>query len=352
MRLERLIDLMTQHDMEHLIVSDPVAIEYLTEVKFKTDERLLIFLVDAAGQHRFFLNQLIPVADFPFPVEWYSDTDRPIGRLAQVLGEGKIGIDKNWPAHFLIDLLRQKPTVQLEHGSDLIDSLRQRKDEVEIEGMRLASALNDLAMEQLIGEISPGMTEKDVIARLEEIYQEVGSDGFSFEPIVGYDDHSADPHHQPDDTELGQGAVVLDIGCRKDGFCSDMTRTIYIGEPDDEFRRVYEIVRAANLNAIAAIRPGVPFSEIDAAARDTITAAGYGEYFIHRTGHSIGREVHEAGDVSSTNHQPVEEGMIFSIEPGIYLPGKFGVRIEDLVLVTSDGVEVLNYAGKDLRSIS
>ena len=100
MRLERLIDLMTQHDMEHLIVSDPVAIEYLTEVKFKTDERLLIFLVDAAGQHRFFLNQLIPVADFPFPVEWYSDTDRPIERLAQVLGEGKIGIDKNWPAHF------------------------------------------------------------------------------------------------------------------------------------------------------------------------------------------------------------------------------------------------------------
>lgn len=352
-RLDRLVRLMEEQGFEQLIVSDPVAIEYLSDQTLGTDERMMVFLVDRGGEHRFFLNTLIPKADLGHVIEWYSDTDKPVELLAKFLGEGKVGIDKNWPSHFLIDLLRHKPKLRLGHASRLVDMLRQRKDEAEIEAMRQASALNDIAMELLISEIRPGVTEKELTNRLDAIYQELGADGFSFEPIIGFGANSADPHHRSDDTELGEnGAVVIDIGCRKDGFCSDMTRTVYLGQPDEEFEKVYEIVRAANLNAIAAVRPGVSFSEIDQAARETIEQAGYGEYFIHRTGHSIGREVHEAGDVSSTNHQPIEVGMIFSIEPGIYLPGRFGVRIEDLVLVTEDGVEVLNYANNKLRSIS
>lgn len=351
-RLNKLVRFMKDQGFAQLIVSDPVAIDYLTDQLLSTDERLMVFLVDGGGEHRFFLNRLIPKADFNHPVEWYSDTDRPIERLARHIGPGKIGIDKNWPAHFLIDLLRQKPELHLGHASRLIDRLRQRKDETEIEAMKQASALNDIAMELLISEVRPGVTEKMLADRLADIYQELDTQGFSFEPIIGFGRNSADPHHRSDDTVLRDtGALVIDIGCRKDGFCSDMTRTIHLGEPDEEFSRVYEIVRAANLNAIAAVRPGVTFKSIDAAARRTIEQAGYGEYFIHRTGHSIGREVHEAGDVSSNNHQELEVGMIFSIEPGIYLPGRFGVRIEDLVVVTKDGAEVLNFADKKLRRI-
>ena len=351
-RIEKLIQHMKRSDLHQLIVADPVALQYLTGDHFQPDERLLVLLIKADGSASYILNELIPKAERAFPVIWYNDHTNPINLLAHLLDEGTVGIDKNWPAHFVIDLIQTKPGLRPAHGSHLIDQLRQRKDETEQAGMRQASALNDLAMERLIGEIAPGMREREVVERLAEIYHELGADGFSFEPIVGFGANSADPHHRPDDTILGEnGPVVLDIGCRMGDFCSDMTRTIYLGAPDDTFREVYQVVRAANLNAIALIRPGVSFAEIDAAARQTIDQAGYGAFFTHRTGHGIGREVHEAGDVSAANHAPVEPGMIFSIEPGIYLPDRFGVRIEDLVLVTPDGVEVLNYVSKDLRSL-
>lgn len=351
-RIERLIHQMKLTGLNQLIVADPVALKYLTGDSFQPDERLLVLLIKADGSTSYILNELIPKADWAFPVNWYNDHTKPIELLSHLLDEGTVGIDKNWPAHFVIDLIQTKPELRLAHGSVLIDQLRQRKDEAEQAAMRQASALNDLAMERLIGEIYPGMSEREVVDRLADIYHELGTDGFSFDPIVGFGVNSANPHHQPGDTILGEsGPLVIDIGCRKGDFCSDMTRTIYLGQPDETFREVYQVVRAANLNAIALIRPGVTFAEIDAAARQTIEQAGYGAYFTHRTGHGIGREVHEAGDVSAANHSPVEPGMIFSIEPGIYLPGRFGVRIEDLVLVTQDGVEVLNYVSKDLRSL-
>lgn len=351
-RLDRLIESMLDNGFETLVLSDPIAIEYLTGGVFSPGERLLTFVVESAGGHRLYLNELFPLEKFAHPIVRFSDTDKPVEMLARTLGEGKIGIDKNWPSHFLIDLIRAKPSIKLGHGSRLVDEMRQRKDKEEIQAMREASALNDLAMELLIGRIEPGMTELDLKTALGEIYEELGADGFGFDVIIGFGPNSADPHHATSDTVLGDnGALVMDIGCKKNGFFSDMTRTIHLGEPSDEFEKIYEIVRAANLNAIASIKPGVTFREIDAAARNTIEKAGYGKYFTHRTGHSIGREVHESGDVSSANHQSVAAGMIFSIEPGIYLPGKFGVRIEDLVLVTPDGVELLNHVSKKLRRI-
>ena len=145
--------------------------------------------------------------------------------------------------------------------------------------------------------------------------------------------------------------VLFDVGCMKDGYCSDMTRTCYYKEVSPERRRIYEIVRAANERAISLIRPGVPLRELDRAARDLISGAGYGEYFTHRLGHFIGLAEHEFGDVSSASEWKAEPGMIFSIEPGIYLPGDTGVRVEDLVLVTEDGCEVLNHYAKDLEVI-
>ncbi len=142
---------------------------------------------------------------------------------------------------------------------------------------------------------------------------------------------------------------MIDIGCKKDYYCSDMTRTYFWKRADPEYVKIYDIVRRANETAEAMVKAGVPLMDIDITARDIISEAGYGEYFTHRLGHFIGMEDHEKGDVSAVNSQMAEAGMIFSIEPGVYLPGRFGVRIEDLVIVTEDGCEILNHVDKGLR---
>lgn len=161
-----------------------------------------------------------------------------------------------------------------------------------------------------------------------------------------------DPHHESDESTGKYGdCVVLDIGCLLNGYCSDMTRTVFLGKASDEARKIYEIVKEANRRGIEAVGPGARFSDVDKAARDYITEMGYGDAFTHRTGHCIGIEVHEFGDVSSSNDEILKPGMTFSVEPGIYVPGVAGVRIEDLVLVTEDGHEVLNHFTKDLIEV-
>ena len=165
--------------------------------------------------------------------------------------------------------------------------------------------------------------------------------------VAGYGAHAADPRHEADQTRLKAGdCIVIDMGCRKDRYCSDMTRTFFCGEPKPEYAAIHALVRQATEAAEAMIHPGVRLCDIDAAARDLITKAGYGEYFNHRLGHFIGQTDHEKGDVSAANTDTVKPGMIFSIEPGVYLPGKFGVRVEDLVIVTETGCEVLNHVDK------
>jgi Xaa-Pro dipeptidase len=192
-------------------------------------------------------------------------------------------------------------------------------------------------------------TEKHMGQLLMGIYEELGADGPSFDPIIAYGANCADPHHHPDHSQLKEGdSIIIDIGCVKSSYCSDMTRTVFYKSVSDQAREVYHIVKEANERAIAMVQPGVRFCDIDQAARSYIEEKGYGQFFTHRTGHSIGIEVHDFGDVSSVNTDCVAPGMIFSIEPGIYLPGEFGVRIEDLVLVTEDGCKVLNNYTKDL----
>ncbi|HIX82898.1 MAG TPA: aminopeptidase P family protein, partial [Candidatus Erysipelatoclostridium merdavium] len=171
----------------------------------------------------------------------------------------------------------------------------------------------------------------------------------SFEPIVAFGANGANPHHENDDSQLKPGdSVIIDMGCKYHGYCSDMTRTVFYKEVSEEAKKVYQLVRKANEAAEAMIKPGVKLCDIDKTARDIISEAGYGKEFNHRLGHFIGRDVHEYGDVSVNFDLEVKEGMTFSIEPGVYLPGKFGVRVEDLVLVTKDGCQVLNSYSKDL----
>ncbi len=256
---------------------------------------------------------------------------------------------KTRPAKFLLALMDLCPGCKFVNSSYIVDTLRSSKDEEEKDLMRKASALNDEAMKRLKDTINADLTEKQLANKLSGIYEDLGADGFSFSPIIGFGPTGADPHGTPGDRKVKAGdAIILDIGCVKDNYCSDMTRTVFYKEAPEKAKEVFEIVLEANKRAIALVKPGVRFCDIDAAARDYITEKGYGKYFTHRTGHSIGLECHDMGDVSSVNTDCVQEGMIFSVEPGIYLPGEFGVRIEDLVLVTKDGHENLNKHDKEL----
>ena len=350
-RLESILVKMKEQNLEQLIISDPASIFYLTGKWIHPGERLLALYISTRGENKLFINKLFPITeDLGVEIVSFDDTDNSIEILSKMLLKDKaLGVDKNWPARFLIGLMELNAASSYVNGSLIVDSVRMIKDEQEKDFMREASRLNDLAMEKLKLEVNKGYSEKELANVLQGIYKELGTDGFSFEPIIAYGANAANPHHSNTDktAEIGD-SIILDIGCAKDSYCSDMTRTVFLKEASEKAKEVFEIVLEANKRAINTVKPGVRFCDIDASARDYITAKGYGEYFTHRTGHSIGIDVHDYGDVSSINTDKVEEGMIFSIEPGIYLPGEIGVRVEDLVLVTSDGCEVLNKANKEL----
>lgn len=353
-RTDRIVRKMRERGLASLLVSDPSTIFYLTGTWMHPGERLLILYLDAGGNHKLFNNVLFPLEDdLGLDVVEYDDTQDAVEMIAPFLcDDGVVGIDKNWPARFLLRLQELKGAVRYVNGSDLADTVRMRKDAEEQERMRVASRINDEAMGRLLERVSACPEERRVARDLADIYEELGAERFSFDPIVAYGPNGANPHHSPDASRLEAGdSVILDIGCVKDSYCSDMTRTFFYKEVSDKAREVYALVREANERGVAAVRPGVRFCDVDAAARDTIDAAGYGRYFTHRTGHSIGIDVHEYGDVSAVNAAVLEEGMVFSVEPGVYLPGEFGVRIEDLVLVTRDGCEVLNRYGRELTVI-
>lgn len=351
-RLEALVQGLKAAGIVQQLVADPSSIAYLIGYETQPGERLLLLKVAADGRHQLYLNQLFPQAsDLAHDIEivTYRDGEPVISCLAQSLAPGKTGIDKVWPSHFLLDLMAERQDLQPVNAAYLVDDLRAIKSPEEQELMREASALNDQATLALINLVADGLPESQMVSELAGIYQRLGCQGFSFEPIIAYGANGADPHHETNDDRPQPGdSVVIDIGSSYKGYCSDMTRTVFYGEPDEESRRVYETVRQAQEAAIKAVRPGATFASIDRAARQVIEEAGYGAYFTHRTGHFIGREVHEAGDVSEFNQAQAQVGQIFSIEPGIYLPGKVGVRIEDLVLVTETGCQVLNQVSKDL----
>ncbi|MGO1479273.1 M24 family metallopeptidase, partial [Senegalia sp. (in: firmicutes)] len=236
------------------------------------------------------------------------------------------------------------------NGSDIVDYVRMIKDEDEIEIMRESSRLNDLVMEELIPWVGKGLTEKELNSKVREIYKSHGIDEVSFDPITAYAKGAADPHHVTDDTKGKHGdCVILDIGGFYKNYASDMTRTVFLGEVSERQKEIYDIVVEANLRGIAAAKPGNRMCDVDLAARNYIEEKGYGEYFTHRTGHSIGLEDHEFGDVSSVNEDIIKPGQAFSVEPGIYLPEEgIGVRIEDILITTEDGCEVLNKFTKDI----
>ena len=350
-RIDGVIANMKEAGLDYLLISEPSSIDYLIDYVNNPGERMYVLMLGTKGDHKLFFNKLFFVdKDLGIDIVWHSDVDDATQTIVDNLKDAKkIGVDKHWSANFLLDLMEKLPDVKFVNGSKCVDYKRMVKDDHEQQLMIEASRINDQAIHEVIHQVSLGLSELEVAAKLGDIYSEFGGEGNSFDAIIAYGANGANPHHENDASCLKPGdSIIIDMGCKYQGYCSDMTRTVFYKEVSQEAKEVYELVKAANEAAEAMIKPGVRLCDIDKTARDLITKAGYGKEFNHRLGHFIGKDVHEYGDVSVNFDLEVQEGMIFSIEPGVYLPGKFGVRIEDLVLVTKDGCKVLNSYTKDL----
>ncbi len=243
--------------------------------------------------------------------------------------------------------------ISLAPAAGLVEALRQIKDAGEVERIRAAAVLADAALEAVLARGVTGRTETAVALDLEFELRRAGAEAISFEPIVAHGAHGALPHAVPRDVPIEAGTLLtIDWGAKLDGYLSDCTRTFAVGTVPDEQREVYELVLRAQEASLAAVRPGPTGREVDAVARDIIDAAGHAEHFGHGLGHGVGLEIHEAPRLSRTGTTALAAGMIVTVEPGVYVPGAYGVRIEDLAVITADGSEVLNTLPKVLRSIT
>lgn len=243
--------------------------------------------------------------------------------------------------------------IELEPVGDRIESLRVIKDEEEIELIKQAVRVQEEAMEAILRLIKPGKVENDIAFELEMEMRRLGASTVSFDTIVASGPRGAMPHGVAADKKIEAGElVVIDWGCIRQGYCSDQTLTVSVGEPSDpDAKKVFEIVRQAQAAGIEAIKPGVRMADVDKAARDVIEQAGYGEFFGHGTGHSLGLEIHEEPRANSISKETAEVGMVFTVEPGIYLADRFGVRLEDIIVVRENGAECLTTMHKNWRQL-
>lgn len=244
---------------------------------------------------------------------------------------------------------KQTLSCDLVPATDLLWKLRMVKDDGELEAMVAAQRIAERALADILEEIRPGVTEKEIAARLQYLMLHYGASDMSFDPIVVSGPNGSLPHGVPSEKVICQGEfVTMDFGCVYHGYCSDMTRTVAVGFATEEMQMVYQTVLSAQLAGIRAARAGLTGREVDGAARAVIDAAGYGDYFGHSFGHGVGVEIHESPNASPMNDQPLPAGAVISAEPGIYLPGKLGVRIEDVILLTEEGCRNLTKAPKEL----
>ncbi|MEV6051428.1 aminopeptidase P family protein [Streptomyces sp. NPDC052107] len=280
--------------------------------------------------------------------DWTDGKDPYAVTAALLDGHGRFGISDNTWAMHLLGLQRALPDTSYASLTDALPMLRAVKDAAELELLAAAGAAADATFEEIRKVPFAGRRESDVGQDLAGLLRRFGHSQVDF-TIVGSGPNGANPHHEVGDRVIRRGdMVVLDFGGLKDGYGSDTTRTVHVGEPTEEERRVHDIVREAQEAGYQAVRPGAACQDVDRAARAVITDAGYGEYFIHRTGHGIGVTTHEPPYMIEGEEQPLVPGMCFSVEPGIYLPGRFGVRIEDIVTVTEDGGRRLNNTTRDM----
>lgn len=356
-RLGRLQALMRDGNVDLVVVGPGADMLYLTSFSDDAGERPLLFLIPPEGPPRFLVPELYArqvegAAAFP-PTHVWADAQGPEGALREALRgvEARwVAVDDALAARAVLLLQAALPGASFSLASPLLRELRMRKGPGELELMERAAAIADRSFTKLVENVSfLGRTEREVARDLEAIVLEEGAQGMAFETLVASGPNSALPHHRAGNRRIERGdVVILDFGCRVSGYCSDITRTVVYGKPTSLVQRIHEIVLEAQEEGVRAARPGVPAQEVDRTVRGVIARAGFGERFIHRTGHGIGLEVHEDPYIVEGNPLPLEEGMTFSVEPGIYLPGEFGIRVEDIVVVEANGARWLNRCPREL----
>jgi Xaa-Pro aminopeptidase len=360
-RLRRAAGQAREAGVDVMLVTPSKDYAYLLGYAAPAMERLTCLVVPADGKATLVLprleeplarHELGDLADELQIVPW-AETEDPIRTVQTLVGSaGRVAVQDQMWARFALALQAALDPAQLVAAGPILSSLRRVKDADEVDRLRAAAAAADQAMLAITGERLSGRTERDVSARIRELLLEAGHDEAGF-AIVASGPNAASPHHAAGDRTIEAGdAIVLDIGGFRAGYGSDTSRTAFVGEPPPDFAALYEVLRHAQSAACDAVRPGVPAAEIDRVARDIITDAGYGDAFLHRTGHGIGMETHEEPYIVSSNAEPLVAGNAFSVEPGIYIRDTWGARIEDIVVCTESGGERLNTTSTQLYLVS
>ncbi|MFD3445322.1 M24 family metallopeptidase [Microbacteriaceae bacterium 4G12] len=361
-RLQNLAQWLQQQDIEAAFITSTPNVFYVSSFQCEPHERLLGLFVFQEKEPILICPNMETAqarnAGWEYEIIGYSDTDNPwamISNSLQARGiKGQtIAIEKE---HLNIERYEQVlslfPNASFVAAEAKLHELRLIKDEKELTILRQAAYMADLAVEIGVNEIQEGKTEMEILATIEYELKKKGISKMSFDTMVLTGANSALPHGNPGTNQIQSGDFVLfDLGVVIDGYCSDITRTVAFGDITDEQKRIYNTVLTAEQQAVEACKPGTPLNVLDRTARSIIEQAGYGQYFPHRLGHGLGISVHEYPSVTDANSSLLQEGMVFTIEPGIYVPSVGGVRIEDDVYITANGVEVLTKYPKELQII-
>lgn len=363
-RLSRLTKYMQDNGFAALAVNAGPTLTYLTGLHFHLMERPVVIVFSMDNDPTIILPELeqVKLDHLPFPARVYAYGENPdawgatFGDALAGLGLAgrKVGVEPRQLRLLEYDYLRSACSeAEFTDGSEIFAALRARKDEEEIASMRRAVKIAEDALTATLPLVKIGVTEKEIAAELFLQLIRHGSEiALPFAPIVAAGPNGANPHSQPSDRRLAAGdLLIVDWGGCYGGYASDLTRTFAVGEIDAEAEKIHRLVQQANSAGRAAGGPGVPCARVDQATREVIEAAGYGPYFTHRTGHGIGMECHEEPYIRGDNAQLLEVGMAYTVEPGIYLAGKNGVRIEDDVVVTADGAESLSTMSREIRFV-
>ena len=363
-RINHLQDLIGKSDFKGIALNPGPDLTHFSGLDFHLMERPVLLIIPQEGSPILILPELEEkkIEGLTYSVRHYSFNEDPstwtdifqAALQGAGLESGSLGVvPRRLRMLELTYLSNAAPNLKLESAQELISKIRIIKEGAEIERMDEAARIAECALAGILSSIKPGVTEKEVASRLVGRLLQGGSDPeLPFFPIVSFGENSANPHASPGDRVLREGDLVLiDWGAGFEGYCSDITRVMAVGDIHPELEKIAQFVKDANSAGRAAVKPGVLASDIDRAAREVIKAAGYGEFFIHRTGHGLGREAHEEPYISAYDDTVLEPGMTFTIEPGIYLPNRGGVRIEDDVLVTEDGCRSLTRQPRELTQL-
>jgi Xaa-Pro aminopeptidase len=353
----RVRDRLAELGIDVALLSVGADLPWLTGYEAMPLERLTMLVLPRDGEAVLVVPRLEAPRIVPRPeafrIEAWNETDDPVRLVARLCveavpgGPGRVAIgDRTW-GRFVLELQDALPTARFSRANDVLGPLRRVKDPIEVEALRAAAHAVDAVVEEMRDRPFAGRTEHEVSREFSNRILEHGHQHVNF-AIVGSGPNGASPHHEASPRVIERGeAVVCDFGGSMDGYCSDITRMFVVGRPPEGWSDAYEVLRVAQEAGVQAAVAGVPCEEVDAAARRVIDEAGYGEYFIHRTGHGIGLEAHEDPYMVSGNRLLLAPGHAFSVEPGIYVPGRWGMRLEDIVVATPDGPDRLNRATRE-----